>query len=114
MATFVPDEFLTLPEVAQLLKVADKTVSTMAQQMEIPAFKVRGSGASSVRISQARIQLNADFPLSGLKTAVRLAIESAAPLRPQDVNDLCASFQAAVVDVVVDRMRMGSSCFVSA
>jgi excisionase family DNA binding protein len=42
MATFVPDEFLTLPEVAQLLKVADKTVSTMAQQMEIPAFKVRG------------------------------------------------------------------------
>jgi N6-L-threonylcarbamoyladenine synthase len=58
--------------------------------------------------------LNADFPLSGLKTAVRLAIESAAPLRPQDVNDLCASFQAAVVDVVVDRMRMGSSCFVSA
>lgn len=36
------DEFLTLPEVAQLLKVADKTVYTMAQQGELPAFKVRG------------------------------------------------------------------------
>lgn len=32
----------TLPEVAQLLKVADKTVHTMAQKSELPAFKVRG------------------------------------------------------------------------
>jgi N6-L-threonylcarbamoyladenine synthase len=54
---------------------------------------------------------NADFSLSGLKTAVRLAAESAAPLRPQDVNDLCASFQAAVVDVVADRMRVGLKLF---
>lgn len=38
----MPDEILTLPEVAQLLKVADKTVYTMAQKSELPAFKVRG------------------------------------------------------------------------
>jgi excisionase family DNA binding protein len=38
----MPDEILTLPEVAQLLKVAEKTVYTMAQRREIPAFKVRG------------------------------------------------------------------------
>ena len=38
----MPDEILTLAEVAQLLKVADKTVYTMAQRGEIPAFKVRG------------------------------------------------------------------------
>jgi excisionase family DNA binding protein len=38
----MPDEILTLPEVAQLLKVADKTVYTMAQQGQLPAFKVRG------------------------------------------------------------------------
>jgi N6-L-threonylcarbamoyladenine synthase len=56
-------------------------------------------------------RLNADFSLSGLKTAVRLAAESTAPLRPQDVNDLCASFQAAVVDVVEDRVRMGLKLF---
>ena len=36
------DEILTLPEVAQLLKVVDKTVYTMAQRCELPAFKVRG------------------------------------------------------------------------
>ncbi|WP_081852948.1 helix-turn-helix domain-containing protein [Bosea sp. 117] len=38
----MPDEILTLPEVASLLKVAEKTVYTMAQRAEIPAFKVRG------------------------------------------------------------------------
>ncbi len=54
---------------------------------------------------------NADFSLSGLKTAVRFAAESAAPLRLQDVADLCASFQAAVVDVVEDRVRMGVKLF---
>jgi excisionase family DNA binding protein len=39
---FVHDEILTLPEVAHLLKVAEKTVYTMAQKAELPAFKVRG------------------------------------------------------------------------
>ncbi len=38
----MPDEILTLPEVAKLLKVAEKTVYTMAQKNELPAFKVRG------------------------------------------------------------------------
>ena len=38
----MPDEILTLPDVAQLLKVAEKTVYTMAQKAELPAFKVRG------------------------------------------------------------------------
>ena len=36
------DEILTLPEVAELLKVAEKTVYTMAQKGELPAFKVGG------------------------------------------------------------------------
>ncbi len=36
------DEILTVQEVAALLKVADKTVYTMAQKGEIPCFKVRG------------------------------------------------------------------------
>ncbi len=38
----MPDEILTLPEVAQLLKVAEKTVYTMAQKSLLPAFKVGG------------------------------------------------------------------------
>lgn len=49
----------------------------------------------------------ADFSLSGLKTAVRLAAERIAPLSDGDVRDICASFQAAVVDVIVDRTRAG-------
>jgi len=36
------DEIMTLREVAQLLKVAEKTVYTMSQRKELPAFKVRG------------------------------------------------------------------------
>jgi len=38
----MPDEILTLPEVAQLLKVAEKTVYTMVQKSQLPAFKVGG------------------------------------------------------------------------
>ena len=48
-----------------------------------------------------------DFSLSGLKTAVRLEADRLAPLSDQDVADLCASFQAAVVDVIEDRVRAG-------
>ena len=54
---------------------------------------------------------NADFSLSGLKTAVRLTAERAAPLTPGDVADLCASFQGAVVDVIMDRTRAALKMF---
>ena len=52
-----------------------------------------------------------DFSLSGLKTALRLEAEKIAPLNNQDVADLCASFQQAVVDVVMDRLRAGLRVF---
>ncbi len=54
---------------------------------------------------------DADFSLSGLKTALRLEAEKIAPLSEQDVADLCASFQQAVVDVVFDRLRAGLRIF---
>jgi N6-L-threonylcarbamoyladenine synthase len=54
---------------------------------------------------------DADFSLSGLKTALRLEAEKIAPLSNQDVADLCASFQQAVVDVVLDRLRAGLRIF---
>jgi excisionase family DNA binding protein len=38
----MPDEVLTIKEVAALLKLAEKTVYAMAQIGEIPAFKIRG------------------------------------------------------------------------
>ncbi|MGU3497092.1 tRNA (adenosine(37)-N6)-threonylcarbamoyltransferase complex transferase subunit TsaD [Xanthobacteraceae bacterium A53D] len=52
-----------------------------------------------------------DFSLSGLKTAVRLEADRLAPLSDQDVADLCASFQAAVVDVIIDRVKAGGRLF---
>ncbi len=52
-----------------------------------------------------------DFSLSGLKTALRIEAEKVAPLTGTDVADLCASFQAAVVDVVVDRTRVALKLF---
>jgi len=54
---------------------------------------------------------DADFSLSGLKTALRIEAEKVAPLSDQDVSDLCASFQQAVVDVVIDRLRTGMRMF---
>ena len=56
---------------------------------------------------------DADFSLSGLKTALRLEAEKIAPLSDIDVADLCASFQQAVVDVVADRLRTGLPCSAS-
>jgi N6-L-threonylcarbamoyladenine synthase len=53
----------------------------------------------------------ADFSLSGLKTALRLAAEAIAPLSELDVADLAASFQAAVTDVVADRARHAMAMF---
>ncbi len=54
---------------------------------------------------------DANFSLSGLKTALRLEAEKIAPLSDQDVADLCASFQQAVSDVVMDRLRTGLRMF---
>ena len=46
----------------------------------------------------------ADFSLSGLKTAVRL-VATASEFGASDRADLAASFQAAIVDVLIDRTR---------
>jgi N6-L-threonylcarbamoyladenine synthase len=54
---------------------------------------------------------DADFSLSGLKTALRLEAEKVAPLSDTDVADLCASFQQAVGEVVMDRLRTGLRMF---
>jgi N6-L-threonylcarbamoyladenine synthase len=44
-----------------------------------------------------------DFSFSGLKTAVRQAVEKLPKDDPQAIADLCASFQRTVGDVLVDR-----------
>ncbi len=54
---------------------------------------------------------DANFSLSGLKTAVRQEADRNRPLSEQDVNDLCAGFQAAVLDSTADRLRVGLASF---
>jgi N6-L-threonylcarbamoyladenine synthase len=53
------------------------------------------------------------FSFSGLKTALRQTIERLGPaaLEPPVLNDLCAGFQAAAGDVLVDRTRRAIAIF---
>lgn len=54
---------------------------------------------------------DANFSLSGLKTAVRNEIGRINPLEPQDISDLCAGFQAAVLEATTDRLGVGLKLF---
>ena len=54
---------------------------------------------------------DANFSLSGLKTAVRNEATRLAPLEPQDIDDLCAGFQAAVLETTADRIVAGLRLF---
>jgi N6-L-threonylcarbamoyladenine synthase len=79
-----------------------------------PQVEREALGGNSARFALPRPMLgrpHADFSLSGLKTALRLEAERIAPLRDEDVRDLCASFQQSIVDVVVDRLRSGLKAF---
>jgi tRNA N6-adenosine threonylcarbamoyltransferase len=54
---------------------------------------------------------DANFSLSGLKTAVRNEASRLSELTPQDISDLCAGFQAAVLESTADRLSMGLKLF---
>lgn len=54
---------------------------------------------------------DANFSLSGLKTAVRNEASRLTPLEPKDISDLCASFQAAVLESTADRLNVGLKLF---
>ena len=52
-----------------------------------------------------------NFSFSGLKTAIRQEAERLSPLSEGDVADLCASFQAAIRDVLLDRAARAMDAF---
>lgn len=52
-----------------------------------------------------------DFSFAGLKTACAREVERLGVLTEQDKADLCASFQAAVLDIVEDRTRNAMAMF---
>ena len=45
------------------------------------------------------------FSFSGLKNAIRLQARKLEPLREGDIRDLCASFEEAITDSVMDRIK---------
>ena len=78
-----------------------------------PAVERMALGGDPHRFAFPRPMMGRDephFSFAGLKTAVRRQALQLVPLADEDIRDLCASFEAAVADVVVDRcaraMRM--------
>ncbi len=81
-----------------------------------PAIERAAKSGDATRFAFARPMKGrpgCDFSFSGLKTAVRVAVESLppGPLSDQDVNDLAASFQAAAVESIGDRVRRALETF---
>jgi N6-L-threonylcarbamoyladenine synthase len=79
-----------------------------------PEVERAAAGGDAQRFAFPRPMLgraDANFSLSGLKTAVRNEVGRLSPLEPQDISDLCASFQAAVLESTADRLSMGLRLF---
>jgi N6-L-threonylcarbamoyladenine synthase len=79
-----------------------------------PQVERAASGGDPRRFAFPRPMLgraDANFSLSGLKTAVRNEINRLTSLEPKDISDLCASFQAAVLESTADRLSVGLKLF---
>ncbi|MBI1385456.1 MAG: tRNA (adenosine(37)-N6)-threonylcarbamoyltransferase complex transferase subunit TsaD [Rhizobiales bacterium] len=53
----------------------------------------------------------ADFSFAGLKTAVRQIAETLQPIDEATARDLCAAFQAAAIETVMDRVANGMEIY---
>jgi len=73
-----------------------------------PAVERAAAGGDPARFPLPRPLMDRpgfDFSFAGLKTAVRLTAERAAPLTPRDVADISAAFQATVAEILAVRAR---------
>lgn len=73
-----------------------------------PEIGKRAAKGDPARFDFPRSMLDSgdsDFSFSGLKTSARYLIEKlSSPLTEVDLNDICASFQEAIVDVLVGKL----------
>ena len=79
-----------------------------------PQVERAAAGGDPKRFAFPRPMLgraDANFSLSGLKTAVRNEASRLGQLEPQDIADLCAGFQAAVLESTADRLGVGLKLF---
>ena len=80
-----------------------------------PAVEVAAKSGDPKRFDLPRPLIGRDdchFSFSGLKTAIRREAEKLAGPTDQDKADLCAGFQAAAADVLIDRSRRAMEIFV--
>jgi len=75
-------------------------IEKLAKQGNKSAFKF-----ALPLISKKNHQHLYNFSFSGLKTAVRLQIEKLQPLTQQNICDISASFQEAVVKIMLNRLQ---------
>lgn len=79
-----------------------------------PLVERMAERGDSTRFSLPRPMLGrdgCDFSFAGLKTACVREVERLGALGEQDKADLCASFQAAVMDIIEDRARNAMRMF---
>jgi N6-L-threonylcarbamoyladenine synthase len=79
-----------------------------------PQVERAAAGGDPMRFEFPRPMLgrpDANFSLSGLKTAVRNEASRLTPLDARAISDLCAGFQAAVLESTTDRLEVGLELF---
>ncbi|MES1202295.1 MAG: tRNA (adenosine(37)-N6)-threonylcarbamoyltransferase complex transferase subunit TsaD [Pseudomonadota bacterium] len=93
----------------------DKTAKTLGLRYPGgPAVEALAAQGDAARFDFPRPLLGregADFSFAGLKTAVVREVERLGSPSDQDKADICASFQAAVLDVIADRTRNAMQAF---
>jgi N6-L-threonylcarbamoyladenine synthase len=78
---------------------------------QVEALAARGDGLRFDFPRPLKGRPGCDFSFSGLKTAVREAAQALPMIGEQDRADICASFQAAVVATVEDRLARACGLF---
>jgi N6-L-threonylcarbamoyladenine synthase len=110
-------ELLTVEGVGRYrrLEAFDKTAKLMGLGYPGgPAVERAAEGGDAARFDLPRPltqQPGCDFSFSGLKTAVRTALDRLDPVTDADRRDLAASFQRAVADCLADRVGHAMTAF---
>lgn len=80
----------------------------------VEAYAKRGNARRFKFPRPLKGRKDCNFSFSGLKTAVREAVNELGELSDQDVSDVCASFEAAVAETLADRLHQAFAAFAEA
>ena len=71
---------------------------------QVEAHAKKGNASRFIFPRPLKGKSGCDFSFSGLKTAVKRQVDALTTLTPQDIADICASFQGAITEVLCDRL----------